>query len=313
MLKSFIGNTPLRRLDVPGGNVYVKLEYNNYSGSIKDRAAHHILSKALERGEIGPGTTVIESSSGNFAIALSSICRMLGLRSIMVIDSNINSNYEKALRILADEVIKVTTRDPTGGFLLTRIEKVKELCATVPDAYWPNQYENQDNYLAYYEGLGEEICGAFDTLDYAFIAASTCGTITGLSKRLRERFPTIKVIAVDVEGSIIFQPQPGARHISGLGASKKSPLLSYASIDEVVLLSELDIVRGARSLLSEQGIFGGASAGAMYAAAWDRLTGNGTESGYNAVFLCPDRGNAYLDNIYNEQWVLENLCKKTRV
>src|SRR5437867_2466749 len=101
-------------------------------------------------------------------------------------------------------VVKVEDRDDTGGFLKTRLQKVKELCATIPNAYWTNQYGNLDAIEAHYELTATEICADFDSLDYVFIGVSTAGTIAGVSRRLKEHYPNIRVIAVDTEGSAIF-------------------------------------------------------------------------------------------------------------
>src|SRR5437588_11019399 len=209
--------TPHVPLAVPGMQLFAKLEYVNPIGSIKDRPAFWILKRAAERGEICDETTVIESSSGNFASALAAFTRLVGLRFIPVIDPNISGTYESFLRRACSTVVKVEDRDDTGGFLKTRLQKVKELCATVPNAYWTNQYGNLDAIEAHYELTGAEICADFDSLDYVFIGVSTAGTIGGVSRRLKERYPNIQVIAVDTEGSVIFGDTPRKRHIPGAG------------------------------------------------------------------------------------------------
>ncbi|HVU98518.1 MAG TPA: 2,3-diaminopropionate biosynthesis protein SbnA [Puia sp.] len=300
---TYIGKTPLRKMRFSDVNLFVKLEYHNYSGSIKDRAVFNILSNAIRRGAITCRTSLIESSSGNFAISLASMCRHLGISCTVVIDPNINADYEQVLQLLADRVIKVADRDETGGYLLTRLKKVKELCTLDPEMYWTNQYENPDNYLAYYEGMAMEIAGAFNKLDYAFIGVSTAGTIAGLSLRLKELFPDIRIVAVDVEGSVIFGSAPKKRFLSGLGASKVPPLIGMARIDEIITLPESQVVEGCWNLLKEQSILGGASAGAMYAAAKCYFNTHQVEKNANAVFLCPDKGSAYMDTVFNKQWV----------
>lgn len=306
-IKSFIGNTPLKQLEDEKTNLFVKLEYTNYSGSIKDRAVFNILSNAIGKGLVNEKTTIVESSSGNFAISLALMCRTLGLKSIVVIDPNINVDYEKALNVLADKVVKVQQRDKTGGFLLTRLETVEEICTTKKNVYWTNQYENPYNFLAYHNGLAVEICDAMPALDYAFIGVSTCGTIAGISKRLKEHYNSVRIVAVDIEGSIIFGTEPRKRHISGLGSSKIPPLLSQADIDDVVMVSEAHIVKGSRNLLKDHAIFGGASAGAMYYAARHYFDATPLDHKPSCLFLCPDKGHAYLDNIYNADWVHDNI------
>src|SRR5262245_19494993 len=237
-LRNILRPTPLLQLAVKGMELFAKLEYVNPVGSIKDRAAYWILTRAAERGEIDEKTTVIESSSGNFAAALAAFTHLVGLRFIPVIDPNISGVYESFLRRICPTVVKVEERDDTGGFLKTRLQKVTELCATIPHAWWTNQYGNPDAIEAHYELTATEICADFDSLDYVFIGVSTAGTIAGVSRRLKEHYANIRVIAVDTEGSVIFGGAPRKRHIPGLGSSIVPPLLSHAKIDDVVLISE---------------------------------------------------------------------------
>jgi len=286
-----------------GMNLFAKLEYVNPVGSIKDRAAYWILKRAAERGEICDETTVIESSSGNFAAALAAFTRLVGLRFIPVIDPNISSTYESFLRRICPKVVKVEERDDTGGFLKTRLQMVKHLCATIPNAYWTNQYGNLDAMEAHYELTGSEICADFDSLDYAFIGVGTAGTIAGVSRRLKERYPKIRVIAVDSEGSVIFGAAPRKRHIPGVGSSIVPPLLSQAKIDDVVLISERKTVEACRELLTTHGLFVGGSSGTAFAAIKryaPRMTG---AKHPRVLFLCPDRGTPYLDTVFDATWV----------
>src|SRR2546422_2383600 len=199
-----------------GRDVFAKPELVTPVGSIKDRPAYWTLRGAAERGEICEETRVIESSSGNFATALAAFTRLVGLRFIPVIDPNISRTYESFLRRICPTVVKVEERDDTGGFLKTRLQKVKELCATIPNAYWTNQYGNVDAMAAHYELTAAEICDDFESLDYVFIGIGTAATIAGVSRRLKEHYPNIRVIAVDAEGSAIFGGAPRQRHIPGI-------------------------------------------------------------------------------------------------
>src|SRR5258708_3006059 len=136
--------TPHVHLAMEGMDLFAKLEYVNPVGSIKDRAAYWILKRAAERGEICDETTVIESSSGNFACALAAFTHLVGLRFIPVIDPNISGTYESFLRCICSTVVNVEDRDDTAGFLKTRLQKVKELCATIPNTYSSNPYGKLD-------------------------------------------------------------------------------------------------------------------------------------------------------------------------
>ena len=304
-LRRTLRPTPHVPLAVDGVDLFAKLEYVNPIGSIKDRPAFWILKRAAERGEICEQTTVIESSSGNFASALAAFTRLVGLRFIPVIDPNISGTYESFLRRTCATVVKVEKRDDTGGFLKTRLQMVKRLCATTPHAYWTNQYGNPDAVEAHYELTAGEICADFESLDYVFIGVSTGGTIAGMSRRLKERYPNVRIIAVDTKGSVIFGDAPRKRHIPGVGSSIVPPLLSQALIDDVVLIPERETVAACRELLATHGLFAGGSSGTAFAAvkryaarmaAWRR----GKRP--RVLFVCADRGTPYLDTVFDPAW-----------
>ncbi|PYR52794.1 MAG: 2,3-diaminopropionate biosynthesis protein SbnA [Acidobacteria bacterium] len=301
-LRKALRPTPHVRLAMKGMDLFAKLEYVNPVGSIKDRAAYWILQRAANRGEICEETTVIESSSGNFATALATFTHLVGLRFIPVIDPNISSAYEAFLRRICPTVVKVEERDDTGGFLKTRLQKVKELCAAIPNAYWTNQYGNPDAMEAHYELTATEICADFDSLDYVFIGVSTAGTIAGVSRRLKEHYPDIRVIAVDTEGSAIFGGAPRKRHIPGVGSSIVPPLLSYARIDDVVQIPERETVEACRELLTTYGLFVGGSSGTSFAAIKRFAARMPALRRPKVLFLCPDRGTPYLDTVFDPAW-----------
>ena len=293
-------NVPVR---MEGMNLFAKLEYVNPVGSIKDRPAYWILRRAAERGQVTQGSTIIESSSGNFASALATFARILGLRFIPVIDPNIAGTYESFLRRMCSTVVKVEERDDTGGFLKTRLKKVAELCATIPNSFWTNQYGNTDGMEAHYQLTAGEMCKDFTSLDYIFLGVSTGGTISGVSRRLKERFPSIKVIAVDAEGSVIFGGKPGKRYIPGIGASITPELLNHAKVDDVVMIPERETVRACQELLDEHGLFVGGSSGTVFAAIKKyapKMTGRKPPT---VLFLCADRGTAYLDTVFDATWI----------
>ncbi|NLR57661.1 2,3-diaminopropionate biosynthesis protein SbnA [Chitinophaga polysaccharea] len=311
-----VGNTPVVKLDtpdLPDVNLFCKLEYYNPTGSVKDRAAYYILQKCLEEKIIDQDTTIIESSSGNFGVALAAYCKLLSLKFICVIDPTISpinemligSNYNA-------EICKVTTTDRNGGYLLTRIEKVKELKNAIGNSYWINQYGNELNAEAYYKSLGEEICADFSSgLDYVFLGVSSGGTITGASRKIKERFPEASVIAVDMEGSVIFGAKPMKRSIPGIGSSMVPDILKGALIDEVVWVSEADVIANCQELLSEYSIFSGGSSGAVYAAMKQYFSRLPRRQPVNVLCVLPDRGERYCNTIYNKTWCDELLAKGT--
>ena len=303
LLRNILRPTPQVPLAMRGMNLFAKLEYVNPVGSIKDRAAYWILRRASERGEICEETTVIESSSGNFAAALAAFTHLVGLRFIPVIDPKISSTYESFLRRTCPTVVKVEEVDDTGGYLKTRLKVVKQLCATIPNSYWTNQYGNVDAVEAHYELTAREICADFDSLDYVFISVSTAGTISGVSRRLKERYPGIRIIAVDTEGSVIFGGAPHKRHIPGIGSSIVPPLLSHAKIDDVVLIPERETIEACRELLTTHGLFVGGSSGTAFAAIKRYAERMAASKRPTVLFLCADRGMPYLDTVFNTSWV----------
>lgn len=300
-LSQYIGNTPLIELKNQDANLYAKLEYNNFSGSSKDRAGFSIIYNGIKEGRINDETTIIASSSGNLAIAVASICKMLGLRFIPVIDPNINKAYESLLNLMSYKVVKVTERDHTGGYLLTRIDRVNKMHAALANSFVADQYGDPNNYKGYY-GLGAEITSAFDSLDYIFVAVSSSGAITGISNSVKAQRPNVKIVGVDVQGSMIFDQTPKKRHISGIGASQVPPIIANALIDDVVIVSQPDILQGCLSLLDEQVIFAGASSGAVYFAAKNYVKQNHPDDKPTALLIFPDKGFTYLDTIYDKEW-----------
>jgi N-(2-amino-2-carboxyethyl)-L-glutamate synthase len=301
-LRKTLRPTPHVPLAVEGMNLFAKLEFVNPVGSIKDRPAVWMLKRAAERGQIRDDTTVIESSSGNFASALAAYTRLVGLRFIPVIDPNISGTYESFLRRLCPTVVKVEERDDTGGFLKTRLQMVEHLRATIPNAYWTNQYGNRDAAEAHYELTASDVCADFDSLDYVFIGVSTAGTIAGMSRRLKERYPKVRIIAVDSEGSVIFGGRPRKRHIPGVGSSIVPPLLADAKIDDAVLIPERETVRACHELLANHGLFVGGSSGTAFAAVKRYAARMAGAKRPTVLFVCADRGTPYLDTVFNPTW-----------
>ncbi len=307
--------TPLVPLRHDSIELTVKLECCNVSGSSKDRSAYWILRRAIERGDIRAGTTVVESSSGNFALAMAHFCRALDLAFVPVIDRNVNAATERQLRLLCDRVDKVSGGD--GAALLdARLARVRQLRDELPAVYWPNQYANADAADAHDQLTGRELAEQLGRLDYLFVGVSTGGTLVGLSRRLRKVFPALRVVAVDAAGSVIFGGRGRPRHLPGIGSSMVPPLVRMASVDHIAVVPEGAAVDGCHDLLARHGIFAGGSTGSVYAAIQAFFAGRsgagpcGPDRGTGAgdrrpavAFLCADRGTAYLDTVYSPDWV----------
>lgn len=303
-LRPLIGNTPLTLIPYASTNsckIYGKLENYNMLDNIKSRSAYYMIEQAIIDKKINPDTTIIESSSGNLGISIGIICKSLGLKFIPVIDPNINPAYEKILHNIATRVEKVTIRDDTNGYLKTRLSRISDLQNTIPNSFWTNQYENTNNYLAHYHNTGLEIVNSNIIFDYIFIAVSTTGTITGISKRVKEFLPFCKIIAVDVQGSHIFSDNIVKRYIPGIGSSIHPKFLRDAPYDDSIIIDEYDGVSGCWQLLNEHTLFVGGSSGCVWAA-YNQYANSHSLSG-NILLLFPDGGYPYLDTIYNAEWV----------
>jgi cysteine synthase A len=300
-----VGHTPTIALDFPGNErirLRAKLESYNPTGSVKDRGAGYLMRKLFQVKDINSETTIVESSSGNFGVALAAYCKRAGLRFICVVDPNISQVNETLMHFYGAEVVSVTEPDKNGGFLLNRIRKVKEIIAGIKNSYWINQYENVYNAEAYYYTIGDEICRENEQLDYIFLGVSSGGTVMSVSKKVKEKFPAIKVIAVDVIGSVIFGAPPARRLIPGIGSSLVPPILKDASIDEVVIVDELSTIDMCMELARDYCVFVGGSSGSVYAGIEKYFSNAQLSSDTHVLAVFPDGGWKYLSTIYVESW-----------
>lgn len=309
---STIGKTPLVALNklypVTSSIFYAKLEMLNPGGSTKDRTAFFMLSKALEEGELNPNSTVIESSSGNMAIGLAQVCRYLDLNLIVVTDPKINQRTLDLLQAYGAQVERVAEADSSGNYLENRLKRVRQLRDAIPNSYWPNQYSNDLNPEAHYQTMKEIVEACPAPPDYILAATSTCGTIMGCARYVREHNLKTKVVAVDAVGSVIFGTSKGSRLIPGHGAGRKSDLLDESYIDHVFHMTDMDCVVGCRRLLQRESILAGGSSGAVVMAA-EKFQSLIPEHS-SCVLIFSDSGERYLDTIYNDSWV-ESTFDKT--
>jgi cysteine synthase A len=301
-----IGGTPLvrlRRLFNDGPRVYAKLELLNPGGSVKDRPARYIIERGIRDGTIAPGSTIVESSSGNFGIALAMAARIYELDFVCVVDPRIAPLNLRILRQLGARVEMVTRPDDYGGYLHTRLERVRELVAEIPGAYWIDQYANELNARCHYDGIGSEIVEAMegDPIDVLVVAVSTTATLLGAARRVRDTWPDVRVVAVDAQGSVIFGAPASKRDLPGIGSSRRPELLVDEEVDDVVYVDDYDSARGCRELLRGEGILAGGSSGAVIAAI-QRIAPT-LPAGARVVTVLPDRGERYMDLVYDDDWV----------
>jgi cysteine synthase B len=283
-LIDLIGNTPLaeiQRLNPnPNVKIYGKLEGNNPGGSVKDRAALNMIKSALERGDIKPGSKLIEATSGNTGIALAMIASLYGLEIELALPAN--STKERTLAMQAFGA-KVT--------LLDGIETCRDYAedkAANEGYFILNQFANHDNYLSHYKSTGPEIWRDTDQQITHFVSAmGTTGTIMGCSKFLKEVNPAIQIVGCQpTEGSSI----PGIRRWPEAYLPK---IFDPSRVDRVIDIAEADAVAMTRKLARQEGIFAGMSSGGACSAAI-KLASE-IESGV-IVFICCDRGDRYLSS-----------------
>ncbi|MCP1574973.1 siderophore biosynthesis protein SbnA [Herbaspirillum rubrisubalbicans] len=301
-----VGSTPIVQLSRlfrhSRHQVYAKLELLNPAGSVKDRPARYIIERGLADGSIRPGAHIVESSSGNLAIALAMVCRIHGLRFTAVVDPNISSTNLKIIACYGASIEKVTQRDPQGGYLETRIARVKQLLREDAQAVWINQYANERNWQSHYYGEGQEILQQMPAApDYLVLGVSTSGTLHGVARRLKEKWPTLKIVAVDAVGSVLFGTPAGSRELPGIGASRVPELLRREEIDQCIHIDDYESALACRRLVEQEGIFAGGSSGSVMAAI-ERL-GASLSRPARLLTILPDRGDRYLDTVYDDHWL----------
>ena len=284
-LESFVGNTPLVRLQrLPGetSNVLlVKLEGNNPAGSVKDRPALHMIRKAEERGQIRPGDTLIEATSGNTGIALAMAAAIKGYRMVLIMPENMSAERRASMKAFGAEIIPVTREQGMEGArdLAKRMEA--EGKGRVLD-----QFSNPDNPLAHYEGTGPEIWRDTQGEITHFVSAmGTTGTIMGTSRYLKEQNPGVQIVGVT--------PEEGAS-IPGIRRWPKEYLPSIFEdfrVDQTLEVGQAEAEDTMRCLAAEEGIFSGVSSGGATAAAL-RLSAQ-LENAVIVSIIC-DRGDRYI-------------------
>jgi len=284
-----------------GRSLYLKCEGFNFAGSIKLKAAAAMVAAAEREGRLRPGSTLIESSSGNLGVALSMIAASRGYRFLCVTDSRCNLSSRQLMEALGSCVHVIAEPDATGGYLAARIEYVRALCAEDERYVWLNQYENAANWQAHHLTTAPAIARQFPRLDVLFVGAGTTGTLMGCARYFRDHHPSVRIVAVDSVGSVTFGGPPGPRMLPGLGTSVPPPLLDESYVDDVVCVAEADTVRACHDLARRGFLFGG-STGTVVSGATSWLAEHDTD-GLTAVAIAPDLGERYLDTIYQTNWL----------
>ncbi|WP_323840240.1 2,3-diaminopropionate biosynthesis protein SbnA [Photorhabdus africana] len=291
-------------MELPGivaqTSVFVKLEGLSASGSIKIKTALRMIERLELERQLGPGRSLIESSSGNLGLALSLICAIKGYPFICVSDPNISPYTAKLIKAYGARLIIVKERDKNGGFLSSRIDLINSMLAADSNLVWSNQYSNINNVEAHYLKTGPAILREFPDPSYVFVGVGTTGTLGGISRYLRQYAPDTKIIAVDTIGSVTFGQPSGARHIPGLGTSQPPEIRQHSSFDDLMMVKEEDALSMCYQL-AQRGILLGGSSGTV-------LCGVRQYAGHIApsdcvVAISPDLGDRYIDTVYNPDWV----------
>ncbi|WP_342319635.1 pyridoxal-phosphate dependent enzyme [Corynebacterium mayonis] len=310
-LLSAVGHTPLVRLysleGEQGCRVWAKLESFNPGGSAKDRTARALVSDAIQRGVLTPGAVMVESSSGNLGVALAREAALGGYDFHCVVDPRANRVTLAHMSALGATIHKVTAPDPsTGDWLQARRMKaaalVKELGAVNLD-----QYSNQAAFVAHSEGTMREIVEQLGHApDFVVAAVSTTGTIGGCQRFAKEHGLGTRIVAVDAEGSVLFNGARGQRVLPGYGAGVVTDLSRHVTPDDIIRVCAADAVAAARKTARTTGFLPGASGGAVCVGV-DKLVRNNPGAEIAAIFH--DDGRAYLDTVYNDEWVERNVQK----
>ncbi len=301
--------TPLRpiALRIRGRTriVQLKLEGANRCGSLKDRTAESLVDDLEQRGRLERDSVLVESTSGNLGIALAWLARRRGYRFVAVIDPKTTPENVTRLRRLRARVELVDTPDATGGYLLARIERVRELCASSPRFVWPDQYANPANPRAHEHGTAPELLAQVrGELDAVVVPVSTGGTLAGIGRFFRRESPSTQVIAVDAHGSVALGGRPGPRLLTGIGAGKRSSFAAPDLYDETVLVGDTEAVAYCHAVAASTGIEVGGSSGAALAACARVLARKPDLE--RVACICPDGGQSYRSTIYSDRWLARN-------
>ena len=307
-----IGKTPIVKLNKIGSeldcNLFAKCEFFNPGGSVKDRIGYNMVLEAEKEGRIKPGDVLIEPTSGNTGIGLALAAAVKGYKMIITMPEKMSQEKEVVLKALGAEIVRTPTEaawnDPDS-----HIEIAKKMQKEIPNAHILDQYANPSNPEAHYEFTAQEIIDDFPNgLDMIVAGVGTGGTITGIAKRLKEKYPNIVVIGVDPFGSILGGGDKVYPYkVEGIGYDFFPDVLNNKLIDKYIKVNDEDSFKTSRLLIKKEGLLCGGSCGtATFAAlqAAKKLNKN-----QNCLVILPDSIRNYMSKFVNDNWMKKNNFK----
>lgn len=292
-----IGSTPL--LELKGvekalslkAKIFAKLEYFNPSGSVKDRIAKAMIDDAEKKGVLKPGSVIIEPTSGNTGIGLAAVAAMRGYRIIIVMPETMSVERRQLMKAYGAELVLT----PGAKGMKGAIEEAERLAAETPDSFIPGQFTNPANPAAHKATTGPEIWNDTDgSVDIFVAGVGTGGTLSGTGEYLKEKKPSVKVVAVEPATSAVLSTgKAGSHKIQGIGAGFVPKVLNTEVYDEIIAVSNEDAFDYGRLVGKKEGVLVGISAGAALKAAVE-LAQRAENEGKNIVVIFPDTGDRYL-------------------
>jgi len=313
-----MGNTPLVKLERIGRDLptplYAKLEFMNPGGSVKDRVGAYIIEQAEKRGEIKPGGTIVEATSGNTGVGLAIAAALKGYKTIFVMPDKMSNEKILLLRAYGAKVVitptAVAPEDPTSYY-----QVAKKFARETPNSILANQYHNLDNPKTHEISTGPELWEQTDgRVTDVIIGIGTGGTISGVGRYLKSKNPNIKIVGIDIEGSILTEiwqnhgvipagAYPKTYKVEGIGEDFLPSTMDITVVDAIERASDRESFLWARQLVRQEGIFAGGSSGSAIAGAMKYCRKLPAER--LPVVILPDSGSRYLSKFYDDKWMRE--------